>query len=595
MSETNETQEEPAELSSSPVLLWRDDSRRGRIVIAACHRCRKIGIKLHQPLHEATDLLLRESRNHAKVSHHEIGTPNIFRHDPVADDAAIQRVASLLQQTVSPLVAIEPVPAFAGLASAQAQTLLLDVTGIGDWFGDEGDVLTEAHRVLAQLGLHVRLAIADTSAAAWAIVRFSSRLSLSLSADIPSPTEGGVDSQGEIVPPGKALAVTGRLPVRALRLDDPTAHQLDRLGLRCIADVLALPRHGLASRLGSDLLRRIDELSGTVPQTLVMHHPVVEDVAICELEYPTSDRAILEHRLQILVEQVSARLTARRRGALRLACQFAMTGHTTETFEIGLFMPTADTKHLMRLISNAIDQRQLPGSVERVTLSVTLGGLLQQYQPTLFDDDSISQVATRQSLARMIETLAGRLGRNAVVGIESNHNPLPEKAFKPRPLAGETRSTLLLGRPQPPRRSSRHSNQQSDPKRPGRFPSDDQRDAIPHEASIKSPRQSILPSAVGPTSNDPLRRPLRLLATPEAIEVIELAPNGSPSRIRMAGRVHIVARTWGPERIETGWWDGPQIRRDYYRIELEAGPWWWVFHEVGRPLPTSWKLHGHFI
>ena len=28
---------------------------------------------------------------------------------------------------------------------------------------------------------------------------------------------------------------------------------------------------------------------------------------------------------------------------------------------------------------------------------------------------------------------------------------------------------------------------------------------------------------------------------------------------------------WGPERIETLWWRGPSVRRDYYRIAVESG------------------------
>ena len=27
----------------------------------------------------------------------------------------------------------------------------------------------------------------------------------------------------------------------------------------------------------------------------------------------------------------------------------------------------------------------------------------------------------------------------------------------------------------------------------------------------------------------------------------------------------------GPERIESGWWDGADIRRDYYLIQTRAG------------------------
>ncbi|WP_394558483.1 Y-family DNA polymerase [Aquipseudomonas alcaligenes] len=48
----------------------------------------------------------------------------------------------------------------------------------------------------------------------------------------------------------------------------------------------------------------------------------------------------------------------------------------------------------------------------------------------------------------------------------------------------------------------------------------------------------------------------------------------------------------GPERIESGWWDGGDLRRDYYRAELHNGQQAWVFHEAGNN--GSWWLHGWF-
>jgi len=512
-------------------------------VVAVCHDCQSLGIRPHQPLYEATDLIARASLPAV-----------VYRHDPLADSEALANLANVFQQQISPLVGIEPEAAFCGLSLPQPQTLLLDVTGLGDWFGDEQALLTEAVRVLGTQRLRARLALTDTSAAAWALARFQ-----------PSGFSRQDGSETLLVPPGDTRLAVGNLPPRAMRLASETAHQLDRLGLRRIADVMELPRDGLAARLGSDLLRRIDELMGKVPQTLTMHHAAVEESAVCALEYPTSAREILEHRLRGLVEQVATSLAARRRGALRLACRLEMVQHPPETVEVGLFAPTSDAKHLSRLMVGAMERRHLPGMVQKITLAVTLGGPLLQYQPTMFGDDSISQVAMRRSLAQMVETLAGRLGRESVVGIETSRNPLPESAFKPKPLAGESRSTLSLGKTSTPRSSSR-----------------------------KSPRQSTLPPSLGPLASDPLRRPLRLFVIPEPIDVIEVGTETVPKRIRVANRIHRILQHWGPERIETGWWDGPQIRRDYYRIEIECGAWWWIFRQLSSKTPATWKLHGQF-
>ncbi|HBD18655.1 MAG TPA: DNA repair nucleotidyltransferase, partial [Arenimonas sp.] len=48
----------------------------------------------------------------------------------------------------------------------------------------------------------------------------------------------------------------------------------------------------------------------------------------------------------------------------------------------------------------------------------------------------------------------------------------------------------------------------------------------------------------------------------------------------------------GPERIESGWWDGDDVRRDYYVAETAAGQRAWVFCAAGERGP--FMLHGWF-
>ncbi|WP_191833894.1 Y-family DNA polymerase [Pseudomonas fluorescens] len=48
----------------------------------------------------------------------------------------------------------------------------------------------------------------------------------------------------------------------------------------------------------------------------------------------------------------------------------------------------------------------------------------------------------------------------------------------------------------------------------------------------------------------------------------------------------------GPERIESGWWDGDDVRRDYYLVETRAGQRGWAFRPVGDEGPL--QLHGWF-
>jgi protein ImuB len=48
----------------------------------------------------------------------------------------------------------------------------------------------------------------------------------------------------------------------------------------------------------------------------------------------------------------------------------------------------------------------------------------------------------------------------------------------------------------------------------------------------------------------------------------------------------------GPERIESGWWDGRDCRRDYYIVRDDKGGTLWAFHEY-KPR-QGWFLHGVF-
>ncbi|MCY1274202.1 Protein ImuB [compost metagenome] len=48
----------------------------------------------------------------------------------------------------------------------------------------------------------------------------------------------------------------------------------------------------------------------------------------------------------------------------------------------------------------------------------------------------------------------------------------------------------------------------------------------------------------------------------------------------------------GPERIESGWWDGGDVRRDYYLVETRGGQRGWAFRPVHGEGPLL--LHGWF-
>ena len=76
--------------------------------------------------------------------------------------------------------------------------------------------------------------------------------------------------------------------------------------------------------------------------------------------------------------------------------------------------------------------------------------------------------------------------------------------------------------------------------------------------------------------------PLWVLSRPRRLPRIE----GWPSA---GGR--LVALT-PPERIESGWWDGQDIARDYYRMSAPGGAEHWVYRDRAC---GDWFLHGYFL
>jgi len=50
----------------------------------------------------------------------------------------------------------------------------------------------------------------------------------------------------------------------------------------------------------------------------------------------------------------------------------------------------------------------------------------------------------------------------------------------------------------------------------------------------------------------------------------------------------------GPERIESGWWDGAEAQRDYFIARTGQSSLAWIYRQRGAEPGRSWFLHGFF-
>jgi len=103
----------------------------------------------------------------------------------------------------------------------------------------------------------------------------------------------------------------------------------------------------------------------------------------------------------------------------------------------------------------------------------------------------------------------------------------------------------------------------------------DHRPELASRVSANGPALKVPASCISP-------RPLWLVDSPEALR----EARGRPQR---SGPLTLLA---GPERIESGWWDGLDARRDYFIAIDGEGRWLWIFRDP-RP-PGGWFLHGWF-
>jgi protein ImuB len=90
------------------------------------------------------------------------------------------------------------------------------------------------------------------------------------------------------------------------------------------------------------------------------------------------------------------------------------------------------------------------------------------------------------------------------------------------------------------------------------------------------------PAATPRAAFDGGARPAWLLDRPQRL----VAGSAGPT---LQGALRLIA---GPERIETGWWDGEPVSRDYFVAANPAGETVWIYRE--RRDPGAWYLHGVF-
>jgi protein ImuB len=316
-----------------------------------------------------------------------------------------------------------------------------------------------------------------------------------------------------------------------------------------VRDALRLPRGDLGRRYGPRLRAELDRALGRQPEPRAAFVAPLRFRGELDLPYECSAAGPLATAAARLTAELCGGLAARGRGLRRLRLTLehrsgieALAPHpvgcdeASTTLTLGLLAPSRDPRHLDRLIHEHLARTPLAGPVRSLRLEALEVEALDAAPLALFDARDAAGAAIARDPAQLIEALRARLGPERVHGLGLVADHRPEQAWRATDLASAAgtgvRDAPVLGTSWPE-------------------------------------------GGAG--------RPLWLLAEPQPLAALRGRPRWRGAEL---------ALVTGPERIESGWWDGADVARDYYRARAADGAGLWVFRT--RAKPAAWFLHGYF-
>jgi protein ImuB len=339
---------------------------------------------------------------------------------------------------------------------------------------------------------------------------FSHRIALA-----PTPRAAHVFAglrDGLAVPHPEAMAeVLDRVPVRRARLPGDSGERLQRMGIRDLRTLRALPRDSVRRRFGLPVLEHLDRLYGAADDPLSCYAPPDYFDGRLEMGYEVENHTALLFPLRRLIGDLCTYLSIRDGGVQRFVLRLEHEDSHTD-LEVGLLAAERQPAMLFELTRNRLERVRIHKPV------VALRLLARELPPFVPATRDLFDQRPQQALPwpQLRERLRARLGDGAVYRVAPAGDPRPERAW--RRVEGDA----------------------------------------------------------APIARAPDRPPRPLWLLPRPVPLRDPHPR-------------IVQ---GPERLESGWWDGAEARRDYYVLETSQGQRAWAFAPPGER--GGWMLHGWF-
>jgi protein ImuB len=334
---------------------------------------------------------------------------------------------------------------------------------------------------------------------------------------------------------GELRQRVAELPLFLLDWPAKTLARLTDLGVLRLRDMLELPPEGIARRFGPGIALSLDRLMGRVADPRLPYEPPPRFRSRLELPAEAEGVEALLFPLRRLLAEMEGVLRGRGSGVQRLCLALQHVRRARTRLDLDFASPEREAAFILAIARERLGRLSLASPT--CAIEVRADALLP-YAPRAgtWLPGARELAIDRQ---RLVERLCARLGRDRVFGIAIADDHRPEKDWAPACAGVTAPGHSRAG-------GTGHSREGGNPISPA------------------------------------VTRPAWLLNRPQRL----ITHAGMPS---FQGDLTLHA---GPERIESGWWDGAEVRRDYYVALNPRGEAFWIFREH-RDL-ESWYLHGVF-
>ena len=413
--------------------------------------------------------------------------------------------------------------------------LLLEIGGSLKLFGDIQALRQQVESELAEQGFAPCVAIAPTTLASVWLAKAGGEVS----------SEDAANLAGTL----------GPLPLRCLGWPESVRESLNGMGIYCIGDCLRLPRQGFARRFGAARLLQLDRALGRLPDPRKNYRAPERFCEECELPEEQSDSELLLQVCRQLLSNLERFLTTRQIAVQRVQFSFFHLRAAATRLTLGCTQAGRKTEQWFELLAIRLDRLTLPEPVIAIRLQSGSGQPLQAATEVLGFDQPEGR---RQSapITHLLERLSARMGEESVHGITTVAEHRPQYAWSTAETTGRLPPCAAMQNQWPAHQSP------------------------------------LLLADFRRTSSLLLRRPLWMLPEPLPLTTEKSRAEGAGTHRKQPTYHGPLRFIDGPERIETGWWDGNGIARDYFVAANTHGVHLWIYRN--RDKEANWYLHGIF-